>query len=92
MSSPQEFTCPICGWPHLNKDPTTLSYEICPSCGVEFGYEAVEDYMALRILWVQQGMKFWADAIKNPGAPRAPENWDPVEQLNKLIKEDPLAN
>lgn len=39
----QKYTCPVCGFKGLkeapygsNKEP---SYEICPNCGVEFGFD-----------------------------------------------------
>jgi hypothetical protein len=38
----QEFTCPACGFPDLHDEPRTEasggSFEICPSCGIQFGY------------------------------------------------------
>ncbi len=32
------FTCPVCGYPSLQEEPF-YSYEICPCCGVEFGFD-----------------------------------------------------
>ncbi len=34
------YTCPACGWPKLRGDPQNYPalYEICPCCGIEFGY------------------------------------------------------
>ena len=33
------FKCPVCSWPCIKEDPKDETYEICPSCGVEYGYE-----------------------------------------------------
>ena len=37
-----KFTCPVCGYPELEEPPRSPrtgggSYEICPSCGFQFG-------------------------------------------------------
>lgn len=90
--------CPICGYPELLEPPFYSngggSYEICPSCGFEFGYDdfnhvdySKETYLYVREQciknwrknWVEDGMK-WNSKIKKPN------NWNPQEQLNKLIE------
>lgn len=56
-----KFTCPVCDWPELEEDPETPSYEICPQCGVEFGYEPREAYPEIRRRWEEAGRPFWND-------------------------------
>ncbi|HZT14009.1 MAG TPA: hypothetical protein VFA29_14515 [Candidatus Baltobacteraceae bacterium] len=54
------------------------SFEICPSCGFEFGYHddlKGYSYEEWRKKWIQGGMKFWS---KRDTVPR---DWDPVAQL-----------
>lgn len=79
-----KYTCPVCGWPELREHPYgptgAGSYEICPCCGIEFGYALiygdVGDYHAgYREAWVTYGSEWWSK--RRP----APENWNPVEQL-----------
>lgn len=74
------FMCPVCGWPKLHEDPTFYTYEICPSCGVEFGYDNPDDYSAYRADWLTKG-EWWAGTID-----RCPKGWDPEEQLKNLEK------
>lgn len=31
------FRCPVCAHGGLDEDPSFSTFEICPSCGVEFG-------------------------------------------------------
>lgn len=63
--------CRICGfglkdppWGTNGKDPT---WEICPCCGVEFGYEDVtsESARLFRNAWIANGAK-WFDAGEKP--------------------------
>lgn len=54
------FTCPVCGYDKLDKDPAPLSYEICPHCGTEFGYDdAFCTHAELRERWLDRGSKCW---------------------------------
>lgn len=78
--------CRVCGFlydsPPWGDDGLTPSFEICPSCGVEFGYEdatpaAVRKY---RAAWVAGGMK-WHDR-KGPAA-----GWDPAAQMANIPDE-----
>jgi hypothetical protein len=85
--------CPVCGYtldaPAWQGD--LPSDEICPSCGIQFGYgDAVfgnpvrrqEIYRAWRKKWIEGGMKWHFAGIEEP-----PEGWDPVKQLQRV--EDP---
>jgi transposase-like protein len=55
--------CPVCGFPHLTEAPRSLaggaSYEICPSCGFQFGVDDEDkghSYAAWRADWQKRGM------------------------------------
>jgi len=74
--------CPVCGWPDLHEPPRNTegaaSFEICVSCGFEFGFDdddAGLTYDAARVRWVEGGMKWWSASCP------APAGWDPEEQL-----------
>lgn len=81
-------TCPVCGFendfePYEGELP---SFEICPSCGTQFGYNdhaatavarAVR-HAALRTAWIDAGMNWHSVAEARP------ENWDPQSQLRRL--------
>lgn len=81
----RNFVCPVCGYPQLKEpayDRGLPSYEICPSCGTEFGYddahatESRTDVLAsLRQQWVDKGFP-WSGVASEP-----PPNWNPAEQL-----------
>ena len=83
--------CPVCGYPDLHEPPQTEgcggSYEICPSCGIQFGYQddtadGVEGrqriYAEWRQRWIDDGMP-WSSVGQPP-----PPSWNPVEQLKTL--------
>ena len=75
-------TCPVCGFPDLGRGPTeswTPTYEICPSCGFEFGYsDAIEKetYENYREKWIAAGCKW---RFRRP-----PDGWDPVRPLRNI--------
>jgi hypothetical protein len=74
------FICTICGYPNLDESPRdetgAPSFEICPSCGGEFGYndatpEAEENY---RRNWIQNGAQWLDSSLK-------PTDWNLRNQL-----------
>jgi hypothetical protein len=78
--------CPVCGYPDLCESPRLSggggSYEICPSCGFQFGVSDDDrklTYGQWRERWRSEGMR-WASL----GIPR-PRGWDPAEQLRRLL-------
>lgn len=82
---PQHF-CPACGLPldFAPWDWDLASFEICPSCGIQFGYtdaaggawkKRQEVYSSWRAKWVKEGMP-WRGAGQAP-----PKNWNPAEQV-----------
>lgn len=70
----ESYRCRVCGlylsyqpWGEDGNDPT---YEICPCCGVEFGYEdysksSIQEY---RKQWIDNGCKWFILSKK-------PTNW-----------------
>jgi len=76
--------CPVCGYPQLYDPPRSpsggASYEICPSCGFEFGVSDDDigyTYDAWRDEWILDGMP-WRSARPQP------ESWNPEAQLRAL--------
>jgi hypothetical protein len=77
--------CPICGFSALVQAPRTSSgggsYEICPSCGFQFGVTDDDrgyTYEQWRAEWRKRGMP-WDNRSSSP-----PPDWDPVEQLRRV--------
>ena len=86
-----ESLCPVCGY-QLDQpawsDLSGPSDEICPSCGIQFGYDDAaggdakrrrEIHCDWRRQWIQGGMKWHSAAAQN-----APAGWDPKEQLKRV--------
>ncbi|CAN5913177.1 hypothetical protein BH11VER1_BH11VER1_27810 [soil metagenome] len=81
-------TCPVCGYPKLQEPPRSPSgggsYEICPSCGFQFGVDDDDKgitFTQWRKTWVESGMP-WSSRGQ-----RKPENWDAKAQLKAVLKE-----
>lgn len=82
--------CPVCGFAGLAAPPWTqdgASDEICPSCGIQFGYDdaaggdvagRTESHRTWRSRWVSAGMSWWSQGQA------APDGWDPVAQLRSI--------
>lgn len=86
------YTCPVCGYDDLSDPPHTVSggssYEICPSCGFEYGYtddNSGYTFEAWRQKWIDEGMP-WDEGETAP-----PAGWDPVEQLKNLDRLNPTG-
>jgi hypothetical protein len=80
------FICPVCGFPDLEEQPrgeaTGGSYEICPSCGFQFGVSDDDQgitYEQWRQQWIDSGM------IWDKGRTEPPTGWNPVEQLRNVV-------
>ena len=76
------FQCPVCGYLGLLDVPHSYggggSYEICPSCGFQFGVSDDDQkctYDQWRKRWMSQGYPWSSTGI------RPPPGWDPHEQL-----------
>src|ERR1035438_8390495 len=72
-----ENLCTVCGYA---MDDQPEDYNICPSCGTEFGVNDVNSSIEdLRELWLESGPAWWS-----PTDP-IPQGWDPVGQLQRLL-------
>lgn len=80
------YTCPACGYPCLTRPPRSQSgggsYEICLSCGFEYGVTDDDEgysYSTWRAKWVGNGMPWQSVGHE------APPNWNPQQQLDNLL-------
>ena len=86
-----QHLCPACGF-RLDRpawdDVSGPSEEICPSCGIQFGYDDAaggdlhlrrQVYGSWREEWIARGMP-WTSV----GTP-APKDWNPEEQLRRVM-------
>ena len=68
--------CPVCGYPDM---PIPLKWEICPSCGTEFGLsDAGRTYEELRQAWIADGAKWASNIVVQPSF------WAPITQLRNV--------
>jgi hypothetical protein len=84
MADMSGYTCPVCGFGDLLEPPYNASgrgsFEICPSCGFEFGYDDESEgisHEAHRASWLAGGAE-WFD----PDA--RPQGWDLATQLARI--------
>lgn len=81
--------CPVCGYEldFLPWKGESSSLEICPCCGIQFGYHdaAGDDYDSRvpiyerwRKRWIEEGMPW------DKGSNLPPSGWNPVKQLFKI--------
>jgi hypothetical protein len=85
-----KYVCPVCGYDGLDEEPWSdgsPSDEICPSCGIHFGYDDAaggdpharqEIYATWRQRWLAAAMP-WSSR----GRP-VPADWDPQRQLRRV--------
>jgi hypothetical protein len=81
MRNDLDVTCPVCGYPHLSEpaydESGCASFEICPSCGTEFGYDdATKSIETLRQEWLDAGARWWSKD-RHP-----PLGWSGIKQLD----------
>ena len=70
------YLCPVCGY-GMEDEPA--NYNICPSCGTEFGHhDANASIEELRNAWIKTGPRWWSATDQQP------ENWNPFLQLANL--------
>lgn len=84
------YVCPACGYDNLAELPWEdgrPSDEICPSCGIHFGYDDAAGgdlhvrevvYGRWRQTWIDGGMTWFSASCEAPSA------WDPVRQVSRL--------
>ncbi len=80
LNSNKTYICPVCRYPDLNEAAYDgfgcASYNICPCCGTEFGYDdSTVAHADLRKKWISEGMQWWSKHQLKP------TDWDPVRQL-----------
>lgn len=80
-------TCPVCGYPGLEEPARSTggggSYEICPSCGFQFGVDDDDKgitYDDWRARWSAKGLTWSSQGISTP------KNWDAKAQLATVTK------
>jgi hypothetical protein len=74
------FNCPVCGYGNLTEPPYDLhgcgSFEICPCCGTEFGYDDVSrSHADLTAAWLALGAQWWSKTTPRPA------RWNALDQL-----------
>jgi hypothetical protein len=74
----------VCGYPSLEEAPRTQgaggSYEICPSCGFQFGVTDEDkgvSYEEWRRRWILQGCPW------NGVGTKSPLDWNPRAQMKR---------
>jgi transposase len=76
--------CPVCGY-QMEEPPT--DYNICPSCGTEFGHHDINASIPeLREAWIRTGPTWWSKTDPRPS------NWDPFQQLARLGVAGPVLS
>ena len=79
------YMCPVCGYPGLQEPPrgeaTGGSYEICPSCGFQFGVS--DDDLGIsdgqwRQDWIAAGMPWRSIGVDQP------PDWNPTTQVSNV--------
>jgi len=74
----EQYLCPVCGY-GMQEPPE--NYNICPSCGTEFGVHDVNaSIQELRTVWLQGGCNWWSCSDPKP------VNWNPYQQLAHLAE------
>jgi len=77
------YICPVCGFAMAK--PAT-DFNICPSCGTEFGNDDLEWTIGqLRQAWLDGGAKWWSQSTASP------DGWDPVQQVLRVIPISPIG-
>ena len=72
-----EKLCSVCGY-EMEEGPR--DYNICPSCGTEFGLHDVNSGIEqLRQIWLESGPAWFSKVIPEP------PNWSPMNQLAGLL-------
>lgn len=79
------FHCPVCGYMYLSRPPHGstggASYEICPCCGIQFGYDDDDlgvSYSNWLEKWISNGMTWFSKSVPPP------EGWSAIDQKNNM--------
>ena len=83
----EKNTCPVCAYPNLTEPARGKSdggsYEICPSCGFQFGVDDDDKNITFeqwRTTWLASGAKWSGKGITKP------KGWDGVKQCASFTK------
>lgn len=83
---PNNNVCKICGLEFGDFYPwgeygDLASFDICPCCGVEWGYEDCNEESSIRYRtsWINNGMNWFQPEKK-------PKNWNGYQQLQKIFE------
>lgn len=69
--------CGVCGY-EMEEGPR--NYNICPSCGTEFGLHDVNSTIEdLRQVWLGSGPRWYSAVVPKPAG------WNPMMQLARLL-------
>ena len=85
------FHCPACGFPldfepWVNDSPLD---EICPCCGIQFGYDdsaggdlqrRSDVYEQWRRQWIAKGMPWYSRGTE------VPRDWNPTKQIQAFLE------
>lgn len=76
----RKHVCPVCGFDGLKEPPYDKvgepSYEICPCCGFEFGFDQ-SSYAEFRDSWIKSGAQWYMLKQK-------PKAWNLQKQLKNI--------
>jgi hypothetical protein len=68
-----KYICPVCG---CGMQVPPVNYNICASCGTEFGlHDENASLEELRASWIMTGPRWWSKTEPQP------DNWNPFIQL-----------
>lgn len=80
----KKYICLVCGFDGLTEPPYNEqgepSYEICPCCGFEFGFDEnnkADKYKTFRAKWISNGAVWFMPK-------RKPKDWDLAKQLENI--------
>ena len=73
-----EHMCPVCGYEMVDGP---RDYNICPSCGTEFGLHDVNSTVDnLRKAWLATGPRWYSSVVTQPA------NWNPFSQVADAMR------
>jgi hypothetical protein len=73
-----EHMCPVCGY-EMADGPR--DFNICPSCGTEFGLHDVNSTIEnLRTAWFATGPRWYSNVVSEPA------NWNPFLQVTNAMR------
>ncbi len=79
------YTCPVCNYDRLFKSPYSKngsgSYEICPCCGFQFGYDDYPNKEETQVKWRKNWIRDkypWYSKTRLP-----PDDWNPKKQIGE---------